>query len=197
MKNFYKVTDVNVKDVMDSLNAHPELWGHRLPIRTAFPNSPQREADDIIFRFNDLSQHVTQDTLPQIFDDIKCVWFPPVLVMPIINVLSLFIMQAVHGEELGRVMITKLPPGGVIHPHVDEGGYADYYDRFHLCLSSGDHNVFQAGDEIITMNPGELYWFNRKAEHSVSNDDDVDRIHLIIDCRIFYARNVAVQRIPQ
>ena len=124
MKNFYKVTDVNVKDVMDSLNAHPELWGHRLPIRTAFPNSPQREADDIIFRFNDLSQHITQDTLPQIFDDIKCVWFPPVLVMPIINVLSLFIMQAVHGEELGRVMITKLPPGGVIHPHVDEGGYA-------------------------------------------------------------------------
>lgn len=82
---------------------------------------------------------------------------------------------------LGRVMITKLPPGGGISAHVDEGLYADAHTRFHLPLQSDPGSEFHCGDEKFEMVDGYAYWFNHKARHFVVNNSKRDRIHLIVD----------------
>lgn len=81
-------------------------------------------------------------------------------------------------ERIGRVIITKLKPGGVITEHVDEGPYADHYERFHVCLS-GDSGFWCDG-QVQGMKPGQLWWFNHKLRHDVQNGP-LERIHLIID----------------
>jgi len=84
--------------------------------------------------------------------------------------------------ELGHVMLTRIPPGGVVSHHTDEGIYADLYDRFHLCLqgAQGTH-LFRCGGEDYYPEPGEIFWFNHKREHAVENRGPNDRIHLIVD----------------
>lgn len=84
-------------------------------------------------------------------------------------------------QELGRVMLVELAPGGHIDRHVDEGAYAAHFSRFHLALQSDAGNVFHNGADQIHMQPGELWQFNPHAEHEVFNRSDRPRIHLIID----------------
>lgn len=83
--------------------------------------------------------------------------------------------------DLGHVMLTNLPPGGEISKHMDEGVYADLFDRFHVCLQGDDGNTFECGGETLHPKPGEIFWFNHKREHLVRNTGAVDRIHLIVD----------------
>ena len=89
-------------------------------------------------------------------------------------------MQA---EQLGRVIIAELKPGGHILPHYDYGAYHDFYDRLHLVISGkGCH--FRVGREIVKMLPGEIWLFNNRAQHEVWNDSDEARYHVVIDLKL-------------
>ena len=94
------------------------------------------------------------------------------------------IMQLVGGSELGRVLITRLPPGASILPHADEGAYARRMVRHQLILRSMPGNVFRCGGEEIATVSGELFWFNSSLEHEVVNNSTDDRLAMVIDCRI-------------
>lgn len=83
--------------------------------------------------------------------------------------------------RVGRVMLTRLPPGGEIQTHTDEGYYADNYCRFHICLDSAGVNVFTVGGREFVIKPGQLFWFNHKKPHSVQNKSTSARLHLIVD----------------
>lgn len=78
----------------------------------------------------------------------------------------------------GRCMITRLPAGAQIPSHIDEGPYADVYDRFHVCLAG--IAGFHCGGEVIVPEPGQAFWFNRKLPHRVENGAG-ERLHLILD----------------
>ncbi|MBY0400881.1 aspartyl/asparaginyl beta-hydroxylase domain-containing protein [Myxococcota bacterium] len=82
--------------------------------------------------------------------------------------------------RLGRAKIVNLPPGGRVLPHVDRGEYYAHRDRYHLVIASSGCGM-QAGDEQVVMRPGELWWFDNKAEHFAWNDTSEPRIHLIFD----------------
>ena len=83
--------------------------------------------------------------------------------------------------SIGRVMIVELPAGASIDEHVDEGAYADHFDRFHICLQAG-HVAFIAGEEMVEMKAGEAWWFDHKAPHRVdAHSGHAPRIHLIVD----------------
>ncbi len=66
--------------------------------------------------------------------------------------MSLF--NYVAGERLGRVMINKISPGGVVFPHIDTPSHTEYYSRFHIVLQSQPGVVFRAGDENVYMGTG-------------------------------------------
>jgi len=91
--------------------------------------------------------------------------------------------SVVKAERIGRVLIAKLLSGGHIKPHKDFGAYHDYYDRFHIVLS-GKGCMFRSGSEWAHMLPGEVWWFRNSEEHEVTNNTDVDRIHIIIDFKL-------------
>ncbi len=84
------------------------------------------------------------------------------------------------GGALGRAKIVNLPAGRMVHAHVDRGEYHARRDRYHLVIESRGCRM-RAGDEEVVMRPGELWWFDNKAEHEAWNDTDAPRIHLIFD----------------
>ena len=180
MRNFLRIAEnVDVLPLLHAVTLQPGLWdAHRL--RTSFENSPHREASDILLRFNDL----TGDRA-SFFTETETVNLPALLLLPQARPLIFDLMRQVEGERLGRVVLTKLPPGGRIYPHPDEGAYAEYYSRYHVMLQNGKGSVFHCGDEALFMPPGSIWWFNSRAEHSVVNQGNEDRITMIVDIRPF------------
>ena len=80
-----------------------------------------------------------------------------------------------------RVMLAKLPPGGMIKPHVDGippkvGGH-----KIHLALKTNPDCFFYIIPERFHFKEGEAYEVNNAAMHSVINNGDTDRIHLIFE----------------
>lgn len=180
MRNFLKIADgIDVSQLLLALFRQPELWNGNT-IRTKHPGTAHSQVDDILLRFNEIPP-AGQEHL--IVDEHESVDFPAYKLLPEARALVMKVFAAVAGERLGRVLITRLPPGGRIDPHVDGGSHAAYYDRFHVCLQS-DHNcLFRTGDEVVYMAQGELWWFDNSVEHEIVNGGDCDRIHLIIDAR--------------
>jgi Aspartyl/Asparaginyl beta-hydroxylase len=86
-----------------------------------------------------------------------------------------------NGGQLGRAKLVLLPAGKRVFPHVDRGEYYRVRDRFHLVIKSTDGSWLKAGDEAVTMQEGELWWFDNKAVHEAWNQGDTNRIHLIFD----------------
>jgi aspartyl/asparaginyl beta-hydroxylase (cupin superfamily) len=86
------------------------------------------------------------------------------------------------GQRSARVMLTKLHAGGMIAEHVDEGAYADATERYHVAITSNPGCVMYIGDEAQHAAPGEVWWFDKHTKHTVINEGDQDRVHLIVDC---------------
>lgn len=86
-----------------------------------------------------------------------------------------------QGAELGRAKLVMLPAGRRVYPHIDRGDYYRVRDRYHLVLKSAAGSWLRAGDEEVTMQEGELWWFDNKAIHEAWNHGDQERFHLIFD----------------
>jgi hypothetical protein len=80
-----------------------------------------------------------------------------------------------------RVMLARLPPGGVIHPHIDANPAAKWPHKIHVpvstnagvvCAFGGGEHHFPAGEAVEVDNLG---------PHWVRNTGETDRIHLIFE----------------
>ena len=180
MPNFKLIAEgLNVQPLLDRLNAQPELWG-RITDRQNFPGSPHKDTETIYLRWAkdrslmggwyDLTQEDHFETIEALAPEVLQ------LIQSVIGKIMGDVPQ--WDVNVGRVILTKMTPGGVITPHVDEGPYADRYDRFHVCLQGV--STFGCGESVQQMRNGQVWWFNHKLTHSVINHEG-DRIHLIID----------------
>lgn len=180
MRNFLRVaTGVSVTPLLLALARRPDLWNQNT-LRTTHPQSPHTQVDDIWLRFNELPAPGEE---AKVMDDHESIDYPAYKELPEARQLVMSLFAAVQGERLGRVLITRLPPGGRIDAHVDGGEHAAYYERFHVVLQSNEQSLFRAGDEAVQMRSGEAWWFDNSAEHEVMNQGPDDRIHLIVDAR--------------
>lgn len=84
------------------------------------------------------------------------------------------------GGALARVMLVRLAPHSSVGRHIDTGAYYACRDRYHLVIRSHG-SVLEAGGEQVTMNAGELWWFDNKQPHEALNASDEWRVHLIFD----------------
>jgi aspartyl/asparaginyl beta-hydroxylase (cupin superfamily) len=89
----------------------------------------------------------------------------------------------VRAERIGRVLISRLPPGGVIAPHQDGGAVATYYTRYQMPLQSAPGCMFECDGEGVNMRAGEVWWFDNKRTHQVVNNSATDRISMIVDLK--------------
>lgn len=178
MKNFLKLADnVNVMQIMIELQRNNDLWDEHT-IRTKHPLTAHREVSDIWVWFNEIPKDTNK-----IIDDKDVIPYRAWKELPSVRPLIFALMRQVEAVRLGRVIITKLPPGGKITPHVDGGAPAEYYQRYQVALQCLPGNVFKCGQEEVGFKTGEVWQINNRALHSVINNSEDDRIVMIVDMR--------------
>lgn len=177
MQNFYRLAQgLPVVPLVAQLHLQ-DLWDKNT-LRTTHPDSPHKQANDIWLRFNEVGEDVSK-----VIDEHESIPYPAWDKLPQAHTLIFDLMRVVGGTRLGRVMITKLKPGGKIEPHEDGGSSATYYKRFHIMLQNQPGSLFDCGDESVYMAPGEVWYFNNQVTHAVVNNSQDDRITMIIDIR--------------
>lgn len=80
-----------------------------------------------------------------------------------------------------RVMLARMAPGGVIHPHRDTNPAAKWPHKIHVPLVTNDRVTFYVGDVAYRFAEGEAVEVNNMDSHAVANEGDCDRIHLIFE----------------
>ena len=66
------------------------------------------------------------------------------------------LMSLVRGEQLGGVLITKVPAGKEVKPHTGPGWHARYYEKFAVQLQSAPGQRFCFEGESLESKPGDL-----------------------------------------
>lgn len=80
-----------------------------------------------------------------------------------------------------RVMLARMRPGGVIHPHIDANPAAKWPHKIHVPLSTNPQVVSFFGGAEHLFPPGEAVEVNNLGPHWVRNDGETDRVHLIFE----------------
>ena len=81
----------------------------------------------------------------------------------------------------GRVLLIKLLANKDVSEHTDRGEYLSAVRRFHIPVITNDLVSYTVNGETINMKEGECWEINNLKPHSVLNDSDIDRVHLLID----------------
>lgn len=80
-----------------------------------------------------------------------------------------------------RVMLARMPPGGVIKPHRDANPAAKWPHKIHVPLRTNSRVTFYVDGIGYRLLEGEAVEVNNMGVHAVRNDGDNDRIHLIFE----------------
>jgi len=78
-----------------------------------------------------------------------------------------------------RVAFLKIPVGGDVGLHIDEGTYYLSRDRYHLSIQG--KYIYKVGEQEVIIEPGTLFWFNNKIPHGTKNIGDEPRITMVFD----------------
>lgn len=98
------------------------------------------------------------------------------LVEPIIKDL-----EKLHDGVRGNVLLIKLKSHHNIPKHSDDGDYLVLSRRHHIPIITSEETWFGVGSEKINMGVGECWEINNTRFHSVENNSNIDRVHLLID----------------
>jgi hypothetical protein len=99
-------------------------------------------------------------------------------------------------NTIGKVMLAKLSPKSKISEHIDNVVESVYPLKLHVPIATNPDVKMFVGDRGYYFQVGQAYEMNNMAMHSVVNDGDTPRIHLIFT---YYDRqiNVAKDRDPE
>jgi hypothetical protein len=140
------------------------------------------QMDDIWVRYNDLN-NLDWNDLKAFNAEHDSVWYPCSERFPALKRFCGWLMYAVQGWRLGAVLITRLPAGGKILPHVDQSWHAQYYDKYYIPIENKEGSVFGFEQGNIRPELGDVWQFDNAYKHWVHNDTDSERIALIVCIR--------------
>jgi len=175
MKIELVTSGMNVSRLQRSLAEDPELWGEN-NARTATPDSPHYGTQDIWCRWADYAtmqpggSHVSM-------------WYPAADKLEDVKWLSEVLMHTMNYDQLGGVLITRIPPSQQVKPHTDKGWHAGHYEKFAVSIAANEKQAFKFHGEELVTKPGDVFWFDNSHEHWVTNESDEARITLIICMR--------------
>jgi hypothetical protein len=104
-------------------------------------------------------------------------WHP--LLQPVLEAAT-----APYGYARGafpRVMLARMAPGGVIHPHRDENPAAKWPHKIHVPIQTNEGVTFFVDGTPYRFEEGEAVEVNNMGVHAVENRGGSDRIHLIFE----------------
>ena len=115
--------------------------------------------------------------------------FEPVI-RPVLGITADFFDQSPRGIELTRqygiayfirANLVRLLPGAAIAEHRDMNFTFTHSHRVHVPIITNDQVLFTVGSETLNIPEGEIYEINNRRTHSVCNEGDEPRVHLILD----------------
>ena len=80
-----------------------------------------------------------------------------------------------------RVMLARMAPGGVIHPHQDTNPAARWPHKIQVPIITNDQVAFFIDGVAYNLAEGKAVEVNNMATHGVTNGGEADRIHLIFE----------------
>ena len=182
MKKFRLLFDgIDTAPALDQLRAHPELWA-AVPQRLTVPDSPHVESQDIWLRFRNKGelQEPADYGAPHFAE-----FWPAWHLLPGLHPVVFDAMRAVEAVYLGGCLITKIPPGASIHPHIDHGWHPTFNNcKVYIILQANPECVNYCEDEHVKMRAGEAWMFRNDIVHSVENNGATDRIAVICTMRV-------------
>lgn len=186
MPHFLKISEgIDVSELARQLDENPELWDANTSRKT-HAGSPHTQMSDIWVRYND-KRRLDLNNLAAFNNEHVPVWYPAWEKLTALRPILFDLMAKVQGEMIGGVLITRIPPGMGIAPHVDLGWHVDQYDKFYLSVRSAPGADFICEHDGVTERlnpkPGEIYLFDNRKCHSVENKSDQDRITAIMCIR--------------
>lgn len=84
-----------------------------------------------------------------------------------------------NAPDHDRVAFLKIPVGGDVGMHIDEGTYYLTRDRYHLSIQG--KYAYRVGDQEVVIEPGTWFWFDNKKPHAAKNLSDEPRITMVFD----------------
>lgn len=166
---------LSVAPIYWAIQKNPGLWNQHTS-RTENQDSPHFGLDDIWARFGD-PQHAKDGAAHD------SVWYPSADILKI-KPLCYEVMKQVCGDELGGVLITRIPPGRFCKPHTDPGWHARRYQKFAVQITSAPTQQFCFEGEHLETKPGDLFWFDNQYTHWVINDTPYERVTMIVCIRL-------------
>jgi hypothetical protein len=164
---------VDVAKLKEAVEALPEaLWDEE---NAAKPNrfGALDATRHIIFRFVSNFRDWRQSYDRPLWSE----WKP--LLQPLLDSAT-----APYGYDRGafpRVMLARMAPGGVIHPHRDENLAAKWPHKIHVPLQTNEGVTFYVDGIGYHFEEGEVVEVNNMGLHAVENRGQTDRIHLIFE----------------
>lgn len=165
--------DVNVSELAKAVADIPDyLW------EIENNNKPNKfEALDktkhIVFRFVKNTQNHRESYDLNLWNS----WSP--LLLPVMEEATLCFEY--ERSAYPRVMLAKMDPGGVIHPHVDANTSAGFPHKIHVPLQTNPHVTFYIEPNNYHFEVGKAYEVNNRVMHGVKNEGSTSRIHLIFE----------------
>lgn len=164
---------VDIKDLREAVLAIPEaVWDAENSVK---PN--RFEALDrtrhIVFRFVSGFEDWRRSDNHRLWDEWRA------LLEPVLS-------QATkdYGYERGsypRIMLARMAPGGIIHPHRDGNPAAKWPHKIHVPLLTNDKVTFFVDGVGYHFAEGGAVEVNNMGVHAVANEGATDRIHLIFE----------------
>lgn len=163
---------MQVNHILWALQKNPQIWDTN-NARTGYVQSPHYQLHDVWVRYapdmnyvgdgsceHDIQWLIDEDTLPVrgLIDDI---------------------MQMVGGKELGGVLITRIPAGKTCLPHVDVGWHAENFEKIGVQIQSAPNQKFCFESEELETVAGDVFWFDNRYLHWVTNPTPYDRVTMI------------------
>lgn len=81
---------------------------------------------------------------------------------------------------MGGVLITKIPPGKSVLPHIDHGWHARAHCKVALQIKAHEMQRFCFETKQISTMPGDVFWFDNSFVHWVENPSPVERVTMIV-----------------
>jgi hypothetical protein len=91
------------------------------------------------------------------------------------------ILKEYYSGEIINCEVVNLPANTKVRKHIDGGALLHYSRRVHIPIITNKDVTFTVKDNTINMQEGVWYEINNQLPHSVENNSNFDRIHLIID----------------
>lgn len=170
-------TGLDVHEAVEQLEANPQFWD-QYTLRTDRYGTPHNGVSDIWVRYNAWENFKSD---PAEFNGPHwSVWYPVADALPAVKALAEEVYREAGGNQLGGVLITRIPPGGIVKPHVDGGWHAGYYEKYAVQLKGNGRQSFCFDSAKLRTYPGDLYTFDNSQEHWVVNESAGERITMIV-----------------